>query len=212
MTFDNLYKKIRRDIIRKENLPIPVVDSFPQFRPMDKEHRKKIRKNPYLSKGINSLTPSSLSRKEKFQLVKECYTSQNTSSDNYLDSVLKVNALLSKGDKEVAEIGKEIESKLWDEYSKKEGSTFIHSDDYQPMNCVICGAYMPTIHDTNNPFPYTAACFAKDAYLNKREDRCCSSCDTEIVLPLRHKTKKVRDWWYHDSFKKECQQKDGGDN
>ena len=61
---------------------------------------------------------------------------------------------------------------------------------------------MPTIHDTHNPYPYTNSCFAKDALVNRREDRCCAKCDTEVVIPLRFKTGKFSDDAYYDKWQK----------
>ena len=61
----------------------------------------------------------------------------------------------------------------------------IHSKDYIPMNCCICGKHMPSIHDTHNPAPITPKCYAKEAQENNLPHRCCSFCDQYFVLPAR---------------------------
>ena len=192
--FDELYRAVKREGIKEDNQIDGVsMVGMPQI--MNLNGKKKIQsKNPYL-RGINSINPSSLTRDEKRQLViSACKGGEQ-------DAQHKVNALLRKGDREVMDVFNEWSFDCWDEYSEMEGSTFIHSKDYEPMNCVICGAHMPTIHHTHNPHPYTSACIAKDALLNHREDRCCSKCDKEIVLPLRMKTGNSNDSAYYKKWK-----------
>ena len=63
--------------------------------------------------------------------------------------------------------------------------TMIHENDYVPMNCVICGTEMKSIHDTHNPQPITDKCFAKEALEEDRKDRCCNNCNKTVVLPAR---------------------------
>ena len=193
--FDELYREVKKREGIKEDNQIDGVSmvGVPQIMNLDGTKKKKS-KNPYL-KGINSINPSSFTRDEKKQLVISACRGGDEDAQN------KVNALLRKGDREVMEVFNEFSFDCWDEYSEKEDSTFIHSKDYQPMNCVICGADMPTIHHTHNPYPYTSACIAKDALLNNREDRCCSKCDKEIVLPLRMKTGNTNDSAYYKKWK-----------
>jgi len=69
--------------------------------------------------------------------------------------------------------------------STQEGSTMIHEKDYVPMDCCLCGAHMPTIHDTHNPEPLTPKCFAKDALLDNLPHRCCSECMATKVTQAR---------------------------
>ena len=76
----------------------------------------------------------------------------------------------------------------WDQYdlySEKEDSTFIHSKEYVPMKCCLCGADMPTIHDTHNPEPFTPRTYAKEALLDSLPHRCCGKCNLEKVTPAR---------------------------
>ena len=74
---------------------------------------------------------------------------------------------------------------IWDIGAELEGSTFIHSKDYVPMECCLCGALMPSIHDTNNPEPLTPRCYAKQALEENLPHRCCNKCDKEMVLGTR---------------------------
>ena len=69
--------------------------------------------------------------------------------------------------------------------STQEGSTMIHEKDYVPMDCCLCGAHMPTIHDTHNPEPVTPKCYAKDALLDNLPHRCCSECNGTKVTQAR---------------------------
>tara|TARA_B100000073_G_C23343132_1_gene415716 strand:+ start:90 stop:518 length:429 start_codon:yes stop_codon:yes gene_type:complete len=69
--------------------------------------------------------------------------------------------------------------------AKKGDSTFISEKDYEPMECCICGAYMPTIHDTHNPAPYGPMTTAKMAKEDNSPSRCCSRCDDNMVLAAR---------------------------
>jgi hypothetical protein len=64
-------------------------------------------------------------------------------------------------------------------------STMIHEDKYVPMNCVLCGDLMKTIHDTHSPNPITELCYAKESYETGNPNRCCSSCNSKYVLPAR---------------------------
>ena len=99
----------------------------------------------------------------------------------------ETNRLLKskKYSKKVMQLVNEQQDRALDEYSQKEGSTMIHSKDYIPMNCCICGKNMPTIHDTHNPVPLTPKCYAKEAQENNLPHRCCSTCDRYFVLPAR---------------------------
>ena len=73
--------------------------------------------------------------------------------------------------------------------AKKGDSTFISEKDYEPMECCICGADMPTIHHTNNPSPLTPNTTAKMALEEQLPHRCCSKCTWEKVIPARHNNK-----------------------
>jgi len=61
----------------------------------------------------------------------------------------------------------------------------IHEKDFVPMDCVLCGAEMKTVHDTGNPYPLTEKCYAKEALEEGNPNRCCSKCNREKVLPAR---------------------------
>ena len=61
----------------------------------------------------------------------------------------------------------------------------LHENKYVPMNCVLCGVKMNTIHDTHNPFPITEKCFPKDTHETGNPNRCCSACNLEKVIPAR---------------------------
>ena len=61
----------------------------------------------------------------------------------------------------------------------------IHENKYIPIDCILCGASMPTIHDTHNPAPLTPECFAKQAFETRSPNRCCSKCNSEKVAPAR---------------------------
>ena len=63
--------------------------------------------------------------------------------------------------------------------------TMIHEDDYVPMDCVLCGTEMKSIHDTHNPFPLTDECFANDTHETGNPNRCCSECNMEKVKSAR---------------------------
>ena len=209
--FDELFRAVKRQGVKDDNqIGAPPIEMMgaPQMINLSEIHtsggktsgkknkRKKSRKetpNPYL-KGINELNPSSLTKEEKKELFRLASKAGNE------DATHKVNALFKKGDREIYEVSSEYWVDAYDRYSEMENSTMIHSKDYQPMNCVICGAHMPTIHHTHNPHPYTSACIAKDALLNHREDRCCSKCDKEIVLPLRMKTGNANDSAYYKKW------------
>jgi hypothetical protein len=65
--------------------------------------------------------------------------------------------------------------------------TMIHEDKYVPMDCVLCGDLMETIHDTHSPNPITELCYAKESYETGNPNRCCSSCNSKYVTPARIK-------------------------
>ena len=75
--------------------------------------------------------------------------------------------------------------KHYDLWALKEGATFIHSKDYVPMKCCLCGAHMETIHDTHNPQPLTPKCYAKEALLDNLPHRCCTKCNNTKVNNAR---------------------------
>ena len=74
---------------------------------------------------------------------------------------------------------------LTNSFADMEGSTFIKESAYKPMDCYICGAHMPSVNDTHNPFPLTQNCTAKMALEENLPFRCCSKCMREKVLPAR---------------------------
>lgn len=78
------------------------------------------------------------------------------------------------------------QNNAWDEYALTEGSTFIHSDDYVPMKCCLCGAHMESIHDTHNPAPLAPHCYAKAALEDDLPHRCCGRCNHKKVTPARY--------------------------
>ena len=80
---------------------------------------------------------------------------------------------------------KNAQANFWNEYSQIEGSTAIHERDYKPMKCCLCGADMPSIHDTHNPAPLTRITYAKEALEKNLPYRCCAKCDREKVIPAR---------------------------
>ena len=61
----------------------------------------------------------------------------------------------------------------------------LHENKYVPMNCVLCGNKMNTIHDTHNPYPITEKCFPKDTHETGNPNRCCSACNSAKVIPAR---------------------------
>ena len=61
----------------------------------------------------------------------------------------------------------------------------IHENKYVPMNCVLCGNKMNTIHDTHNPYPITEKCFPKDTHETGNPNRCCSACNSNVVIRAR---------------------------
>ena len=61
----------------------------------------------------------------------------------------------------------------------------IHEKDYVPMNCVLCGTEMKTVHDTASPNPITERCTAKEALETGNPNRCCQKCNKTYVLPAR---------------------------
>jgi hypothetical protein len=63
--------------------------------------------------------------------------------------------------------------------------TMINEDDYVPMNCVLCGSEMKTVHNTNSPNPITDLCYAKESLETGNPNRCCNECDGRFVTPIR---------------------------
>ena len=61
----------------------------------------------------------------------------------------------------------------------------IHENNYVPMDCVLCGTEMESIHDTHNPSPLTDECFAKESHETGNPNRCCSKCNQKKVIPAR---------------------------
>jgi len=75
--------------------------------------------------------------------------------------------------------------------------TMIHEDDYVPMNCVLCGSSMKTVHDTNSPNPITELCYAKESLKTENPNRCCNECDGRFVTPIRMYYSS-NGWDFHD--------------
>jgi len=57
----------------------------------------------------------------------------------------------------------------------------IHEDDYVPMDCVLCGKTMETIHDTHNPSPLKPQCYAKEVHETENPNRSCSECQSDVM-------------------------------
>ena len=72
----------------------------------------------------------------------------------------------------------------------------ISEKDYVPMECCLCGAHMPSIHNTHNPYPFTPNTTAKMALEENLPHRCCSKCANEKVLPARMSS-------HYDQFSKD---------
>ncbi len=70
---------------------------------------------------------------------------------------------------------------------KAMNTTFLHESKYKPIPCVLCGTVMPTIHDTHNPHPLTKSTTGLAADGGQETVRCCSTCQSEQVLPARLK-------------------------
>ena len=61
----------------------------------------------------------------------------------------------------------------------------IHEKDYIPMNCVLCGEEMKSVHATHTADPLVDRVTAKEALETGNPNRCCSKCRTEKVMPAR---------------------------
>jgi len=88
---------------------------------------------------------------------------------------------------------------LTNSFADMESSTFIKESAYEPIDCCLCGAHMPSINDTHNPFPLTQNCTAKMALEENLPHRCCSKCASEKVLPARmgsHYDQFTKDTFY----------------
>ncbi len=68
----------------------------------------------------------------------------------------------------------------WNKNSYMKGSEMIHEKDYVPMDCYICGAHMPSIHDTHNPQPLAPSTTPKQALDNNLPYRCCTQCNQKV--------------------------------
>lgn len=66
-------------------------------------------------------------------------------------------------------------------------STMINERKYIPKNCVICDVKMKSIHDTHNPHPVADFIYAKESNATNQPDRCCTSCDRNVVRLARIK-------------------------
>ncbi len=72
-----------------------------------------------------------------------------------------------------------------------ESPTMINEKDYIPKNCVFCNVRMESIHDTHNPYPAAPFMYAKESNLTNKPDRCCTSCQRNVVSPAR-RTRNTR--------------------
>ena len=63
--------------------------------------------------------------------------------------------------------------------------TMIHEDKYIPMDCVLCGETMMSVHDTHDARPLKETCSAKESLETGNPNRCCSKCNTETVSIAR---------------------------
>ena len=88
-----------------------------------------------------------------------------------------------------------------DAYSQQEGSTMIHSKDFIPHECSLCGKEIVSVHDSNNAFPLKKFQYAKEVNGKVENERCCSTCEIEKVLPAR-----MRDPF---SYRRACNEYDG---
>jgi hypothetical protein len=72
-----------------------------------------------------------------------------------------------------------------DAYSQQEGSTMIHSKDFIPHDCSLCGKEIVSVHDSHNAFPLKKFQYAKEVNGKVENERCCSTCESEKVIPAR---------------------------
>jgi hypothetical protein len=63
--------------------------------------------------------------------------------------------------------------------------TMIHEDDYEIIDCVLCGATMRNVHDTHAAYPLKPFQTAKEANDDGNIGRCCSDCNFGSVVPAR---------------------------
>jgi hypothetical protein len=63
--------------------------------------------------------------------------------------------------------------------------TMIHEDKYVPMDCILCGETMMSVHDTHDARPLKETCTAKESLETGNPNRCCSTCNAEKVHPAR---------------------------
>jgi hypothetical protein len=90
--------------------------------------------------------------------------------------------------------------------AQKEGSTMISEKDYVPMECCLCGAHMPSIHNTHNPYPLAPNTTAKMALEQNLPHRCCSECVSTKVISARMSIafdQSSKDDFYNNLFKDE---------
>jgi len=63
--------------------------------------------------------------------------------------------------------------------------SMIHEDQYQVIDCILCGKTMPSVHHTNAADPLTPLQTAKEANLVGNIGRCCRYCNENFVIPAR---------------------------
>lgn len=87
----------------------------------------------------------------------------------------------------------------------------IHEDDFIPHDCYLCGSEITSVHDTHNPFPLIDFNSMQVEENGKKEPkRCCSKCETSIVMPARMESMRngtFREVWEERNFdflNKEC--------
>lgn len=63
--------------------------------------------------------------------------------------------------------------------------TMIHEDDFIAHDCSLCGKEVTDMHDSHNAYPLKSHTTAKQVNGKAENDRCCSVCNSEKVLPAR---------------------------
>jgi hypothetical protein len=68
---------------------------------------------------------------------------------------------------------------------KAMNSNHLPEEKYEPMECVLCGDTMKTVHDTHNPYPLTESTTGMTRNGKQEKVRCCTKCNHEKVIPAR---------------------------
>ena len=63
--------------------------------------------------------------------------------------------------------------------------TMIHEDDFIAHDCSLCGKKVTNVHDSHNAYPLKSHTTAKQVNGKAENDRCCSDCNSEKVIPAR---------------------------